>query len=200
VKFGFDVKIHAVVRGYPMRNSVIGLCLMSWAIEADPAHAAFVIQLKNGNEFVTGRHWQEGTQVMFDVYGGVLGIDRKFVSKIGRSDKPLQLLTLPSQDEQPQIKGQKEESETNKALVPPTAKSEIKVDPNDPIVKEFEALKQEFSSVNGMLTSELNEFSKNVTSLKRKIQTSGESNRYLNEFTELHRIGDDLENMLKERR
>jgi hypothetical protein len=74
------------------------------------------------------------------------------------------------------------------------------VDPNDPILKEFEALKEEFSSVNGMLTSELNEFSKNVTSLKRKIQTSGESNRYLNEFTELHRMGDDLENMLKERR
>jgi hypothetical protein len=74
------------------------------------------------------------------------------------------------------------------------------VDPDDPIVKEFEALKQGFSSVNGMLTSELNQFSKNVTSLKRKIQTSGESNRYLSEFTELHKIGDDLENMLKERR
>ena len=54
--------------------------------------------------------------------------------------------------------------------------------------------------MNGMLTSELNEFSKTVTNLKRKIQTSGESNRYLNEFTELHKIGDDLESMLKERR
>ena len=183
-----------------MRSSVIGLCLIAWATEAELADAAFVIQLKNGNEFVTGRHWQEGTQVMFDVYGGVLGIDRKFVSNIARSDKPLQLLTLPIQDEKSQVKAQKDESETNKALVPPTAKSELKVDPNDPILKEFEALKQEFSSVNGMLTSELNEFSKNVTSLKRKIQTSGESNRYLNEFTELHKIGDDLESMLKERR
>jgi hypothetical protein len=36
--------------------------------------------------------------------------------------------------------------------------------------------------------------------LKRKIQTSGESNRYLDEFTELHRMGDDLEDILKERR
>jgi hypothetical protein len=163
---------------------------MTWAIEAEMADASFVIQLKNGNEFVTSRHWQEGSQVMFDVYGGVLGIDRKFVSKIARSDKPLQLLTLPSQDEQPQVKAQKDDSETNKALVPSTVKSEIKI----------EALKQGFSSVNGMLTSELNQFSKNVTSLKRKIQTSGESNRYLSEFTELHKIGDDLENMLKERR
>ncbi len=176
------------------------LWLMAWAIEAQLADAAFVIQLKNGNEFVTARHWQEGTQVMFDVYGGVLGVDRKFVVKIQRSDKPLQLLTLPSQDEKPQAKAQKDESETIKALVPSTAKSEIKVDPNDPILKELDVLKQQFSSVNGMLTSELYELSKNVTALKRKIQTSGESNRYLDEFTELHRIGDGLEDILKERR
>ena len=182
-----------------MRSLVIVLCVMAWAVEAELADAAFVIKLKNGNEFVTGRHWQEGTQVMFDVYGGVVGVDRNFVSKIARSDKPLQLLTLPSQDEKPQVAARKDESESNKALVPSTAKTEVKVDPNDPILKDFEVLKQKFSSVSGMLTSELNEFSKDVTSLKRKIQTSGESNRYLNEFTELHRIGDDLEDILKDR-
>jgi hypothetical protein len=183
-----------------MRSLVIALCVMAWAIEAELADAAFVIKLKNGNEFVTGRHWQEGTQLMFDVYGGVLGVDKNFVSKIARSDKSLQLVTLSSQNENPQITVQKDESDSNKALVPATGKTDLKVDPNDPILKEFEALKQKFSSVNGMLTSELNDFSKDVTSLKRKIQTSGESNRYLNEFTELHRLGDDLENMLKERR
>jgi serine kinase of HPr protein (carbohydrate metabolism regulator) len=172
---------------------------MAWAVEADLADAAFVIKLKNGNEFVTGRHWQEGTQVMFDVYGGVVGVDRNFVSKIARSEKPLQLLTLPSQDEKPQVTARKDESESNKALVPSTAKTEVKVDPNDPILKDLEVLKQKFSSVSGMLTSELNEFSKDVTTLKRKIQTSGESNRYLNEFTELHRIGDTLEDILKDR-
>ena len=182
-----------------MRSSVLVLCLIAWAIEAQLANAAFVIQLKNGNEFVTGRHWQEGTQVMFDVYGGVLGVDRKFVAKIQRSDRPLQLDISPRQDEKPQVTGPKDETESNKAVVPPT-KTDVKVDPNDPILKEFEALKQKSSSVNGMLTSELNEFSKNVTSLKRKIQTSGESNRYLEEFTELHKIGDDLESLLKERR
>lgn len=183
-----------------MRSSVIALCLMACAIKAELAGAAFVIQLKNGNEFITGRHWREGAQVMFDVFGGVLGVDRNFVSKIVPSDKPLQLLTLPSQDEKPQVMARKDESESGKALIPSTGKTEVKADPNDPILNEFEAIQQKFSSVSGMLTSELNEFSKNVTTLKRKIQTSGESNRYLNEFTELHRIGDDLEDILKERR
>jgi hypothetical protein len=173
---------------------------MVWAIEAEWVDAAFVIQLKNGNEFVTGRHWQEGTQVMFDVYGGVLGVDRNLVSKIVRSDKPLQLVTLSSREEKPQVNARKDESELDKALVPSVGKTEVKVDSNDPILKELEVLKQQSSSMNGMLTSELREFSKNVTALKRKIQTSGESNRYLNEFTELLKIGDGLEDILNERR
>ena len=183
-----------------MRSLVIALCVMAWALATESADAAFVIKLKNGNEFVTGRHWQEGTQVMFDLYGGVVGVDRNFVSKIARSDKPLQLPTLLSQGEKLQVPERKDESEPNKASVPLSGKADHKQDPNDPILKEFVALKQKSSSVNGMLTSELNEFSKNVTSLKRKIQTSGESNRYLEEFTELHKIGDDLENLLRERR
>lgn len=172
---------------------------MAWTIEAQLADAAFVIQLKNGNEFVTGRYWTEGTQVMFDVYGGVLGLDENLVSKIDRSDKPVQLLAGHSQDEKPQAVGRKDNSESNKALVPSTGKAEGKQDPNDPILKEFGALKQKFTSVNGMLTSELNEFSKNVTVLKRKIQTSGASNHYLDEFTELHKLGDDVENILNQR-
>jgi hypothetical protein len=183
-----------------MRKIIIGSFLMASAIEAGLADAAFVIQLKNGNEFVTGRYWTEGTQVMFDVYGGVLGLDKNLVSKIDRSNKLVQLLARPNQDEKPQALSRKENSESNKALVPSTGKVEAKEDPNDPILKEFEALKQKSSSVNGMLTSELSEFSKNVASLKRKIQTSGESNRYLDEFTELHKIGDDLESLMKERR
>jgi hypothetical protein len=53
--------------------------------------------------------------------------------------------------------------------------------------------------VNGMLTSELNEFAKNLAALKRKIQTSAKPNDYLNQFTELHKIGDDLEDTLNKR-
>jgi hypothetical protein len=177
-----------------MRSLVIVLCVMAWAVEADLADAAFVIKLKNGNEFVTGRHWQEGTQLMFDVYGGVLGVDRKFVAKIQRSDKPLQF-TLPSQDEKPR----KDESNPDGALIPSGGKTEAKVDPNDPVVKEFEELKLKSSTVEGMLTSELNEFAKSLATLKRKIQNSARPNDYLDQFTELHKIGDELEDILNKR-
>lgn len=182
-----------------MRSSVIALCVMAWASEAHLADAAFVIQLRNGNEFVTGRHWQEGTQVMFDVYGGVLGVDRDFVSKIARSDKPLRRLTLPSEDEKPQVTARKDESDSNKALDPSTGKTEVKEEPNDSILKEFEELKLKSSTINGMLTSELNEFAKSLAILKRNIQTSARPNDYLNQFTELHKMGDELEDTLNKR-
>jgi cell fate (sporulation/competence/biofilm development) regulator YlbF (YheA/YmcA/DUF963 family) len=184
-----------------MRKSIVGSCLMAWALQAGLADAAFVIKLKNGNEFVTGRHWQEGNQVMFDLYGGVLGLDKVLVLKIDQSDKLISFAvdTQQIRDEKSQPAAGKDQSESEKTLVPSIDKTQVKRDPNDSILKAFEALKQKFSTVNGMLTSELNEFSRNVAALKRKIQTSAKSNDYLNEFAELHKIGDDLEDIVTKR-
>ena len=49
--------------------------------------AAFLIRLKNGNDYVTSRYWQEGGQILFDTYGGVFGIDKAFVNKIDKTDQ-----------------------------------------------------------------------------------------------------------------
>jgi hypothetical protein len=68
----------------------------------DTAMGAYVIRLKNGNEFVTGRYWEEGRQVLFDTYGGVFGIDRSLVAKILQSDKPI--LLLPVREHAPEEK------------------------------------------------------------------------------------------------
>ena len=135
--------------------------------------------------------------MLFDVYDGVFGVDKALVLKIDQSDKtvPFAIDAQQVRNEKSQPLDGKTQADTNKSS---PVKNEVKVkrDPNDPIVKEFEALKQKSSTINGMLTSELNEYSKNVISLKRRIQTSGESNHYLDEFTELHKIGDDVENIL----
>src|SRR5581483_4251878 len=53
------------------------------------ADAAYVIKLKNGNEYVTSRYWNEGGQVLFDTYNGVFGVDRAFIRAIERSERAL---------------------------------------------------------------------------------------------------------------
>jgi hypothetical protein len=159
--------------------------------------AAYVIKLRSGKEFITGRYWYEGTQVMFDLNGGgVLGIDRSSVTAIEESNKPVNPIpTVESSREAKPQAAAKEEKESS----PASPKSEIKRD-EDPILRDFDALKEKSRGLNGLLTSELQEFSKNLTELRRRIQLSGKSNNYLREFAQISEMGDMVETALKSRR
>jgi len=162
---------------------------------------AYVIRLKNGNEFVTSRYWLEGRQILFDTSGGVFGIDKAFVTKIEASDKPL--TPLATIIEEPQVKRPSApvavKQEPKQTPVSTQEKTEVNR-ADDPIFKEFDALKEKFKGLEGMLTSELQDFSTDLMNLKRKIQTSGKSNDYLREFTAIFEMGDALEETLKARR
>ena len=162
--------------------------------------AAYIIRLENGNEFITGHYWHEGRQVMFDTYGGVFGIDRSFVVTIEESNKPLQPISaVKSSVEVRSQVATKEEKEPKKASSPAGQKAGAKRD-EDPILKDFDALKEKVNGLNGMLTPELQEFSRNLTELKRRIQLSGKSNDYLPEFAEISEMGERVETALKSRR
>lgn len=162
--------------------------------------AAYIIKLKNGNEFITGRYWHEGRQVMFDTYGGVFGIDRSFVVTIEESNKPLKpISTVENSVEARSQVATKEEKEPKKASSPVGQKVETKRD-EDPVLRDFDALKEMAKGLNGMSSSELQELLKDLTSLKRRIQASGRSNDYLGEFTSILEMGDAAEALLKSKR
>src|SRR6185503_12748353 len=69
------------------KGLVCGVVFAAWGGWFSAADAAYVITLKNGNEYVTARYWQEGGQVLFDTYGGIFGIEKAFVSKIESSER-----------------------------------------------------------------------------------------------------------------
>jgi hypothetical protein len=174
---------------------LIALCLTY----SGTADAAYVIKLANGNEFVTGRYWYEGTQLMFDAYGGVFGVDRAYVSKIEQSNKPVKQSAAP---ESTQVKiptaAATEEKEHSKS---PTADAKTgAVRESDPMIKDLDGLKHRSKTVAGMSNSELQELLKDLTSLKRRIQASGRSNDYLTEFTSILEMGDAAEALLKSKR
>ncbi|HEU4344879.1 MAG TPA: hypothetical protein VFU31_25290 [Candidatus Binatia bacterium] len=161
--------------------------------------ASYVIKLKNGREIVTGRYWPEGQQVMFDTYGGVFGVDRALVSKIEHSDRPLKE-PAPLKPRQPKtpsvpVADQKEKGQSPVATAKTRAARET-----DPIFKDFETLKQRSQTVAGMSNSQLQEFLKALTALRRTIQASGRSNDYLREFAEISEMGDAAEAQLRSRR
>ena len=68
-----------------MRRLIPLIALVLW-LTCLPANAvSYLIQLKNGSEFITNRHWEEGDQIMFHQYGGIVGIQQDFVKDIKES-------------------------------------------------------------------------------------------------------------------
>jgi hypothetical protein len=177
---------------FAMKSLVFAFCL----IYSATAEAAYVIKLKNGNEFVTGRYWQQGQQIMFDTYGGVFGVERTFISKIEESSKLVKQSAAP---ESTQLKIPTapviEEKEHGKP--PPTDGKTEAVRKSDPIIKDLDGLKHRSKTVAGMSRLELQEFLKDLTNLRRRIQASGSSNEYLAEFTSILEMGDAAEALLK---
>ncbi|HZD41328.1 MAG TPA: hypothetical protein VE131_11435 [Terriglobales bacterium] len=184
-----------------MRRFVGYLVFLAYVGTLSDASAAFVIKLRNGNEFVTSRYWQEGKQIMFDTYGGVFGIDKGFVLKIETSDKPVQWMAdVPKTPEATPQEVRIQESNGPKTPARDSKSGAKAKREEDPILKDFSALKEKFSKLDSMLTSELVEFSQELSGFKRKVQASGKPNNYINEFTEAFKMGDALEAELKSRR
>jgi hypothetical protein len=170
----------------------------------DTAMGAYVIRLKNGNEFVTGRYWEEGRQVLFDTYGGVFGIDRSLVAKILQSDKPILLLPIREHapEEKPKLDAateKTEKKEADKPSAPEEAKS-VEKSADDPIQKEFNTLKAQSAELSTMLTGELDEHLKKVVALMSRIQSDRKINQYLREYSELNAMANAAEAALKSRR
>ncbi|HXG51458.1 MAG TPA: hypothetical protein VNN77_08660 [candidate division Zixibacteria bacterium] len=174
------------------------LALLFWGKSFGLAEAAFIIRLKNGNEFVTGRYWVEGTQVLFDAYGGVFGVEKQLVAKIEPSEKAVRLLVAPAgpAEKTTQVDRPEKPAAIERAEGPPTKTRK----PDDLIQREFAELKEQSRKIDGMLTSELLELSNRLAVFRRKLQQEGKTNEYLKEFTELQEIGETVEAALKSRR
>lgn len=174
--------------------------LAAWIWGAGAANAAYVIKLNNGNEYVTTRYWQRGSQVLFDSYGGVFGVDKAFVGTIKKTDRAVQMTTM-ARPERAESPGTSEENTED--VAGPSADKEAKQptrDANDPIMKEFNQIKSLSQNLDRMLSSELFELSNRLTALKKKLQLEGKTNEYLSEFGAIHELGGAIEAALNARR
>ena len=48
--------------------------------------SSYLIELKNGSAFIINHYWNEGRQIKFYYYGGIVGIEKEFVKAIRKSD------------------------------------------------------------------------------------------------------------------
>jgi hypothetical protein len=178
-----------------MRTTLAGLIVVS---SVAVANATYVIKLKNGNEYVTNRYWQEDSQVLFDAEGGIFGVEKSFVAGIEKTEKLLRLVSVPRQDpsENKETGGIKETASKE------TASQESKKrerDPDDPVVAEFNRLKQQAEAIDSMLTSEIKALFSEIIAYKKKLSDRAFFKDYAKEFNDIHQISSVVEDALRER-
>jgi hypothetical protein len=163
-------------------------------ITVGDADAAYLIQLKNGNDYVTSRYWREGSQVLFDTYGGVFGVDRNFVAQIIKTDQVARLANATDREPGNKLAG---DGLNDKKAVEEETIFRSRESDNDPIRGEFNRLKEKANEVNGMLTAEIRELLNQITAFKNKLSRDSKLFiQYGREFNDAHDLGNTVETAL----
>jgi len=195
------LKYHFIL-GDPMRKLVLGGLVAGVLTSGlNVVNAAYIIRLKNGNEYVTGRYWHEGTQVLFDTYGGVFGVDKAFIFKIEKSRNGVHLAAVSDGGATEPTQSSPDKSNKDSTESKPISQSKIQErDRDDAVVTEYKRLKDRSKEVDSMLTSEIRELLKDITAFKNKISRDSRLFvEYGREFNDAHEIGATVENTLASR-
>ena len=91
-----------------MKNYIAAIITIVFLICPSICFSSCLIEFKNGSTFITNHYWEEGSQIKFYYYGGVVGIDKDFIREIKDSDLPYKEAVLEQEapetsDQTPEI-------------------------------------------------------------------------------------------------
>ena len=69
-------------KGSPMKTILTLIAAAVFLIYPCFVSASYVIHLKDGREFATDQYYEEGDQIKFKRYGGVIGIEKDLASEM----------------------------------------------------------------------------------------------------------------------
>jgi len=195
-----------------MKKTAIGFLVMAYFGLISIANAAYVIKLKNGNEYITNRYWHAGTQILFDTYGGIFGVDRSFVSKIEKSDRTLPLLPYTTEPERSKTDGQQTPTgvtslesrsltDQKQAGQTVTQKTEsVASEPlpkNEEILNEYGELQKRFGSLNDLPKHEVHALDADIESFISKVQKLNQADAHKEELGALTTLRKAIDRYLK---
>jgi len=62
-----------------MKTLLVSIAAAVFVIYPSICFASYVIHLKDGREFSVDQYWEEGDQIKFKGYGGIIGIEKAFL-------------------------------------------------------------------------------------------------------------------------
>jgi hypothetical protein len=182
-----------------MKNYIAAIITIVFLICPCICFSSYLIELKNGSTFIINHYWEEGRQVKFYYYGGVVGISKNLISKIEKTDLVYEEKTVSPQKkpETASVKTEPEAGAKTKTEGAPAAGAAEKKD--DLFIKEFNALKERFENIQNMTTEELYDFSKELTGFRDKVHKNRLGRVYANQIFENHAMGVEVETVIKSR-
>ncbi|UCD86923.1 MAG: hypothetical protein JSV01_03895 [Desulfobacterales bacterium] len=162
---------------------------------------SYLIELKNGKKFFVSEYWDEGSQVKFPYYGGVVAIQKDHIRTIRESDVPY-IEVQPVPVEEPETEPEpapaqaKPEAEEEAATVPKEETEEAKK-----LLEEFKVAKERFGAFRYIMTDdELFKFSGELKGLREKIIRKGFYRVYRDQVDEILAMQDEIRVTLDKRR
>lgn len=195
-----------------MKKTAIGFLMMACMGFIRNANAAYVIKLKNGNEYITNRYWQAGAQILFDTYGGIFGIDRSFVDKIEQSDRILPLPTHTTEAERTKTAGQQtptgvasvesklltDQKQAGQTVSQKTESATSEPLPkNEEILNEYGELQKRFGSLNDLPKHEVHALDADIESFISKVQKLNQADAHKEELAALTTLRKAIDRYLK---
>jgi hypothetical protein len=183
-----------------MKNYIAVIITIIFLICPSVCFSSYLIELKNGSNFITNQYWEEGSQIKFYYSGGVVGISKNLIIKIEKTDLVYEEKTVSPQ----------KKPETASVTTEPEAGAKTKTEgaaaagtaekKDDLFMEEFNALEKKFKNISSMTTPELYNFAKELTSFRDKVHKSRLGHVYVNQIYAIYSMGDEIEAVIKRRR
>jgi len=83
-----------------MKTILTALAAALFLLLPAPVFSAYVIHLKDGTRFVTDQYFEEGDQIKFKRYGGLIGIEKERIREIEETEDPAVEKDVPAELEE----------------------------------------------------------------------------------------------------
>ncbi len=174
--------------------------------------SSYIIHLKDGREFATENYSEEGDQIKFKRYGGVIGIQKGLVREIEVVEE---VEELPAEKEGAKLgapaekteAGKKEASESPEKAVevekpkeqgePEDASEKEKKNLIDKYTKEFNLINEKFKDVQMMTKEDLYKFADKLIAFKKGVLSNRLGGIFSKHLLEIYSMLDKIEAILK---
>jgi len=83
-----------------MKKILTALAAASFLLAPISSFAGYVIHLKDGTKFVTDQYFEEGDQIKFKRYGGLIGVEKDRIHEIEETEDPAAEKNAPAETEE----------------------------------------------------------------------------------------------------